>query len=69
MQKLSDQTMSMLDAVLDATCRCLPNGGDHDLRRTIAEQLLKSAMEGNTTVDGLEGVARAALAEAMTKST
>jgi hypothetical protein len=63
LKQLDDRTMSHLDAVLEEVCRSLPHGGDHDLRRRIAEKLLNSAAEGNKTLTGLTEVARAALAE------
>jgi hypothetical protein len=46
----------------------LPRGGDHELRKQIAESLLDSAMKGNKTLSGLTEVAKAALAEATQKS-
>jgi hypothetical protein len=60
--------MTTLDAVLEQACRCLAHGGDHEIRKKIAEKLLKSAAEGNMTFCGLESVARSALAAAKRKS-
>jgi hypothetical protein len=68
MKQLDDRTMAHLDVVLEEVCRSLPHGGDHELRRRIAEKLLDSAINGNTTLAGLTEVARTALAEASRKS-
>ena len=64
MPKLDDRTRSKLDVALEDPCRNLPHGGDHALRKKVAEQLLRAARKGNTTLDGLSIVARNALIEA-----
>ena len=68
MAQLDDRTMANLDVVLEEVCRSLPHGGDHELRKAIAEKLLNSALKGNKTIGGLTEVARAALAETTKKS-
>ena len=68
MTQLDDRTMANLDVVLEEVCRSLPHGGDHGLRKQIAERLLDSAIKGNRTLAGLTEVAKAALAEATQKS-
>jgi hypothetical protein len=68
MTKLDDRTMANLDVVLEEVCRSLPHGGDHQLRKRIAERLLDSAIKGNRTLVGLTEEAQAALAEATQKS-
>jgi len=68
MTQLDDRTLANLDVVLEDVCRSLPHGGDHQLRKQIAERLLDSAINGNRTVAGLTDVAKAALAEATQKS-
>ncbi|UQR62372.1 hypothetical protein LRP30_37385 [Bradyrhizobium sp. C-145] len=68
MTELDDRTMANLDVVLDEVCRSLPHGGDHELRKQIAEKLLESAKNGNRTLAALTEVGKAALAEATKKS-
>ncbi|MEY9418052.1 hypothetical protein ABIF69_004494 [Bradyrhizobium japonicum] len=68
MTGLDDRTKANLDVVLEEVCRPLPHGGDHELRKAIAEKLLASAIEGNRTIGGLTEIARAALAEMTKKS-
>lgn len=68
MAQLDDRTMANLDVVLEEVCRSLPHGGDHGLRKQIAERLLDSAIKGNRTLAGLTEVAKAALAESTQKS-
>jgi hypothetical protein len=53
-----------MDVALEEACRGLPHGGDHALRKSVAERLLRSARKGNTTLDGLSVVAQTALVEA-----
>ncbi|MDX3969170.1 MAG: hypothetical protein QHD01_21595 [Bradyrhizobium sp.] len=68
MTELDDRTKANLDVVLGEVCRTLPYGGDHELRRRIAEKLLGSALSGSRTLAELTEVAQAALAEATRKS-
>lgn len=64
MAGLDERTRTHLDVALEEACRCLPHGGDHAVRKRVAEKLLRSARKGNTTLDGLSVVARTALIEA-----
>lgn len=68
MTELDDRTKTNLDVVLEEVCRSLSHGGDHELRKRIAEKLLDSAIAGNLTLADLTDVAKAALAEAPQKS-
>ena len=68
MKALDDRTMANLDVALEEACRSLPHGGDHDIRREIAQKLLDCAVQGKKTLSGLTEVARVALAEAIKKS-
>ena len=63
MSRLDDRTKAKLDFALEEACRGLPYGGDHALRKKVAEKLLRAARKGNTTLDGLSVVARSALIE------
>jgi hypothetical protein len=64
MANLDERTKANMDVALEETCRQLPHGGDHALRKKIAQKLLQSARKGNTTLGGLSVVARTALLEA-----
>jgi len=61
MKQLSDRTLANLEIVLEEACRKFPNGGDHELRRHIAEQLKSSAENGSSTLAKLRAVAHSAL--------
>jgi len=63
MTQLDDRTLANLDVVLE-DCRSLPHGGDHKVRKQIAERLLDTAIKGNRSLAGLTEVAKAALADA-----
>jgi hypothetical protein len=68
MMEVDDRTKANLDVMLEEVCRSLPHGGDHELRKRVAEKLLDSAIAGNHTLADLTDVAKAALAEAIQKS-
>lgn len=63
MKNLDERTKANMDVALEEACRALPHGGDHGLRKKIAQRLLQSARKGNTTLSGLSVVARTALTE------
>jgi len=67
MRRFDDRTMANLDVALEAACRSLPNGGDHALRKRIAQRLLASVHRGKATLGVLSRIARAAFHEATSK--
>lgn len=68
MPRLNGRTKADLDVVLEETCKALPHGGDHNVRKKVAEKLLESVRRGNMTLKGLTAVAKAAL-ESTTEET
>ncbi len=64
MTRLDERTQANMDVALEEACRGLPHGGDHTLRKKIAQKLMQSARKGNTTLGGLSVVAQTALTEA-----
>jgi len=69
MADLSERTKANMDVALEEACRSLPHGGDHALRKKVAERLLHDAHEGKTTLGELSAVARTALAELTKRKT
>ncbi|MET4793966.1 hypothetical protein ABIF64_006144 [Bradyrhizobium japonicum] len=63
--ELSDRIKSNVEVVLEEACCELPNGGDHESRRLIAEQLLEAAESGHTTLNELRSAALRAFAKAV----
>ena len=63
MARLDERTVANMDMALEQACRIFQHGGDHDLRKYVAEKLKKSARKGNTTFDGLMTVATSAVEE------
>ena len=63
MTKLDDRILANMDMALEQACRIFPHGGDHQLRKHVAEKLKLNARKGNTTFDGLIAVATAAVEE------
>jgi hypothetical protein len=53
MNRIDNRTITKMEIALEKACRVFPNGGDHESRKYIAEQLRLSARKGNTTLDGL----------------
>ena len=69
MAELNDRTRANMDVALEEVCRALPNGGEHAVRKRVAQELLRSAQEGKTTLGDLSFVARTALAELTKRKT
>lgn len=63
MAKIEERTTANMDVVLEEVCRGFVHGGDHELRKHIAQKLMQAARKGNVTLDGLRTVANRALAE------
>ncbi len=61
MSDFDERTQANMDVVLDEVCAVLPNGGDHESRKLIAEQLILAARAGKTTLGELTYVGRRAL--------
>jgi hypothetical protein len=59
--EFDERTLANMDVVLDEICCELPNGGDHECRKFIAEQLMKAARDGKITLGDLTYVGRRAL--------
>jgi hypothetical protein len=69
MDNLNERTLANMDTVLEETCHGFANGGDHELRRYIAEQLKLNAEKGSVTLIQLRAVAQRALREAVKEKT
>lgn len=67
MSELDGRTMTFLDLALEEACRELPHGGDHALRKKVAQKLLQRAREGDNTLSELVTVARIALVQATSR--
>ena len=61
MGDFDERVQANMDVVLEEVCAELPNGGDHDSRRYIAEQLTHAARGGKITLGELTYVGRRAL--------
>lgn len=65
---LSDRVMSNLDVVLEEVCRELPSGGDQEVRKVIAEQLLHAAEAGQHSLGELRAIGLPTFAAAARRS-
>jgi hypothetical protein len=63
MVEFDEHTQANMDVVLEAVCAELPNGGDHESRKFIAEQLIQCARSGRTTLGELMYTARRAIVQ------
>jgi hypothetical protein len=61
MSDFDECTQTNMDVVLDEVCAVLPNGGDHESRKYIAEQLILAARAGKTSLGELTYMGRRAL--------
>jgi hypothetical protein len=68
MTKFDQRIAANLEVALETICQKLPNGGDHETRKRIAEALLQAAESGHATLGELEAVGRKILLEVSRKS-
>jgi hypothetical protein len=58
--EFDERTQANMSAVLNELCRRLPNGGDHESRKFVAEQLMQAARSGVSTRSDLTDYGRRA---------
>jgi hypothetical protein len=63
MAKLTDRTIANMAVALEKACRRLPNGGDHESRKYVAQKLKLRARKGNVTPAVLDSIAHSAVQE------
>jgi hypothetical protein len=63
MAKLTDRTIANMAVALEKACRRLPNGGDHESRKYVAQKLKLRARKGNVTPAALDSIAHSAVQE------
>lgn len=63
MPDIDQRTRIKMDLALEEACRSLPNGGDHETRRAIAERLIACASGRAASIEQLRVVAHHALRE------
>ncbi|MGY4623309.1 hypothetical protein [Bradyrhizobium sp. USDA 4486] len=61
MSEFEERVQANMDVVLEQVCAELPNGGDHESRKYIAEQLMHAGRAGKTSLGELTPVGRRAL--------
>jgi hypothetical protein len=63
MSEFDERVQANMDVVLEEVCAELPNAGDHESRKFIAEHLIQCARSGKTTLGDLMYAARRALVQ------
>jgi hypothetical protein len=67
MSEFDERVQANMDVVLEKVYADLANGGDHESRKFIAEQLVQAAKAGKTTLGELTYVGRRALVQLKNK--
>ena len=47
------RTMAAMEVALEKACACWPNGGQHNLRKRLAQNIIQCAKTGSTSLDAL----------------
>ena len=47
------RTMAAMEVALEKACACWPNGGQHNLRKRVAQSIIQCAKTGSTSLDAL----------------
>jgi hypothetical protein len=56
------RTIAAMEVALDRACQRWPNGGDHMLRKRVAQNIIRCAEAGNRSLDALFAAGERALA-------
>ena len=57
------RTLAAMEVALERACACWPNGGKHNLRKQVAQSIIRCAKTGNTSLDALTQAGERALAQ------
>jgi ribosomal protein L37AE/L43A len=57
------RTMAAMEVALEKVCACWPCGGKHNVRKRVAQSIIRCAKTGNTTLDALTEAGDRALAQ------
>jgi hypothetical protein len=62
-ERFDRPTMAAMEVALEKACRCWPHGGKHNLRKRVAQSIIRRAETGNTSADALTDVGERATAQ------
>ena len=54
-ERFDRRTMAAMEIALEKACACWPNGGQHNLRKRVAQSIIQCAKTGSTSLDALAG--------------
>ncbi len=52
-ERFDRPTMAAMEVALEKACACWPNGGTHNLRKRVAQSIIRCAKSGNTRLEAL----------------
>ena len=62
-EQFDHRTMAAIEVALEKACACWPNGGKHNLRKRVAQSIIRCAKSGNTSLDALTDAGERARAQ------
>jgi hypothetical protein len=62
-ERFDRPTMAAMEVALEKVCECWSHGGKHNLRKRVAQSIIRCAMTGNTSLDALTEAGERALAQ------
>jgi hypothetical protein len=62
-ERFDRRTMAAMEVALEKACACWPNGGQHNLRKRVAQSIVQCAKTGNTGLDALTEAGERALVQ------
>ena len=71
-EQFDRRTMAAIEVALEKACAYWPSGGKHNLRKRVAQSIIRCAKSGNTSLDALTDAgesARAQLSQSGKRST
>jgi len=62
-EQFARPTMARMEVALDRACEHLAHGGKHNVRKRVAQTIIRCAKTGNTSLDALTEAGERALAQ------
>jgi hypothetical protein len=62
-ERFDRRTVAAMEVALEKACECWPNGGKHNLRKRVAQGIIRCAKTGNTGLDALIEAGERAMAQ------
>ena len=62
-EQFDRRTMAAMELALERACECWPYGGEHNVRKRVAQSIIRCARTGHTSLDALTEAGKCAVVQ------